>query len=91
MFSIKTKVNGKEVPLSQFGDKLAEAATESVREQLRERIEAVSCPIHSEYAKAILKSEGEGQAGPKLNYEIKGCCDALIQEVYKTLGAETKE
>jgi len=31
MFSIKTKVNGNEVPVSQFGDALAEAVREEGR------------------------------------------------------------
>ncbi len=41
-------------------------------------------------AKAVLKAESEGQSGPKMAYDIKACCDALIHEVNKTLGAERK-
>jgi hypothetical protein len=35
------------------------------------KVEAVRCPVHNQRAQAVLKS------GPGLNYEGRGCYDAL--------------
>ncbi|MGB7283993.1 MAG: hypothetical protein WBE13_17135 [Candidatus Acidiferrum sp.] len=78
------KVGGKEVHPSQLGDRMKEAAVEAVKDSLREKIEAVRCPVHNQNAKAVLKET----TGGKLNYDIQGCCEVLIEEVKKSLGAQ---
>jgi len=77
------KVAGKEVHPSQFADKMTEAAVEVVKNSLQEKIEAVRCPVHNQNAKAILKET----TGGKMNYDIQGCCEELIVEVKRSLGA----
>jgi hypothetical protein len=79
------KVGGKEVHPSQFGDKLKEAAVEAVKDSLQAKIEAVRCPVHNQNAKAVLKET----TGGKLNYDIQGCCDELIEEVKRSLGSQS--
>jgi hypothetical protein len=80
--SVTFKIGGKEVPHGQFGEKLKEAAIDSVKEQLRTKIEAARCPVHNQHAKAVIES------GAGLKYEITGCCEAFIEEVKKSLGVQ---
>ena len=80
------KVVGKEVHRSQLGDKLKVAAVGAVKDSLPAKIEAVHCTVHNQNAKAILK-ETEG----KLNYEIQGCCNELIEEVKRLLARHDAE
>ena len=77
------KVVGKEVHRSQLGDKLKVSAVGAVKDSLPAKIEAVHCTVHNQNAKAVLKATTEG----KLNYEIQGCCNELIEEVKRLLGA----
>ena len=77
------KVIGKEVHPSQLGSKLKEAAVGAVKDSLLAKIEAVHCTVHDQNAKAVLKATTEG----KLNYEIQGCCNELIEEVKRLIGA----
>jgi len=77
------KVVGKEVHPSQPGNKLKETAIGTAKDSFPAKIEAVHCTVHDQNARAVLKATTEG----KLNYEIQGCCNELIEEVKRLLGA----
>jgi hypothetical protein len=81
MFSTKLtlKVGGREVSSSQFADKMMDAALDIARKNLKTKIEAVRCPVHHQKAEAVLKDDRG------LDFEVRGCCDVLAQEVKKKL------
>ena len=82
MISMKLtfRTGGREVSESQFADKVMNAALETARKNLKAKIEAVRCPVHHQKAEAILK-DSRG-----VNFEVRGCCDVLAQEIKKTVG-----
>jgi len=56
-----------------------------MKDSILAKIEAVHCPEHNQNAKAVLKET----TGGKLNYEIQGCCDGLIEEVKRFLSLQS--
>jgi hypothetical protein len=84
MISTKVTFNvgGREISEAQFGEKLSEAATEAVKEQLRAKIEGIRCPFHNKNAQALFED------GPEVKYKIKGCCEAFTEEVKKSFRSQ---
>jgi hypothetical protein len=74
------KAGGSDVSGSQFVDKVMDAALENVRKNLIAKIEAVRCPEHGQGAEAIGKDPGG------INFEVRGCCDKLLEEVKRRIG-----
>jgi hypothetical protein len=77
------KVTLKVVDPSELGSRFKEAVVGVAKDSIIANIEAVHCPVHNQNAKAVLKETADGG----LNYEIRGCCHALIEEVKRFLGA----
>jgi hypothetical protein len=77
---LKFQSGGREISQSQFVDKIMDATLEKARKELRAKIESVRCPVHNQRAEAISK-DSRG-----VNFEVRGCCEALTEAVKKVLG-----
>ncbi len=75
-------VVGKVFDPLRLGEKLKATALGTVKYGFPSKIEVVHCIVHNQNAKAVLKETAEG----KLNYEIQGCCNELLEEVKRLLG-----
>lgn len=76
MIKIKASIDGKEVPLSEFGSGIERKIYLAAADAVRERLEAVKCPEHGTPLDAlILKKAEHGNLG----FDLEGCCQKLVE------------
>ena len=74
MIDITFEIGGKKVSPNRVGDELEKAIFKQVTENIKKALSSVRCPEHGEYPKVIVK----GRSMDKLNFDIHGCCQNLI-------------
>lgn len=84
MFTLKFEINGKEVAPDQVGNELERALLEELRHEVDAMAGAVWCPVHKSRPTVLAK----GQSLDYLNFEVSGCCDAVIAEVQANFEGE---
>lgn len=75
MISLKAKVDGREISLSQYSFGLEQAIYKKAAESVRTKLDAVKCPEHGKHLDAIVLNKA---AGGSLNFTLEGCCQKLI-------------
>jgi hypothetical protein len=75
MITIKTNVNGREVPVNEFASSIEHAAHMKAAEGVRARLESVRCPVHHKPLTSITLKKAEGGVA---NFDLAGCCQTLI-------------
>jgi len=68
------EVNGKKVSPDQFGNELERAVLTEATEMIKTKLESVACKDHQQRPKVKIVSSSSGE----INFEIKGCCQQLI-------------
>lgn len=81
MIDIRFEVNGRRVDPRNIGNVLEAAVLQAATSEIQKKVGACRCPEHGEAPKMI----GKGRSVDKLNFEISGCCDKLIEEVKRKL------
>ncbi len=81
MFDVSFEINGRKVQPNQIGDALTKAVLSSVAGQIKEKVGSVTCPDHGKSPKIVCK----GKSVEKLNFEVSGCCETLINSVKQKL------
>ena len=83
MIDIKFEINGRKVDPRNIGDALEGAMLSAISEGLKKKVGSVCCPVHGQSPKLT----GKGRSLDKLNFEVSGCCDKVIEDVKTKLGA----
>lgn len=77
MVKIKFEINGREVKPEDFATSLEKALIKNIEEDIRKKLSSVKCPVHGEYPEVICR----GHDLRNLSFEVKGCCQKLIEMV----------
>jgi hypothetical protein len=81
MIDLKFEINGRQVNPRNFGDALQGAVLEAVSKQIRQKVGACRCSEHGRSPSIVAKGHDLGS----LSFEVKGCCDKLIEDVRRKL------
>lgn len=77
MVEITWEINGKKVSANNFGNALEAAVFKSVQERISQAVGSTRCAVHGKAAQITVR----GRDLKDLNFEVKGCCEALIEQV----------
>ena len=83
MIDIHFEIGGRQVDPRNMHDVLEAAMLSAVQDGLRKKVGARRCPEHGQNPKLIAK----GRSLDNLNFEVAGCCEKVIDEVKRKLGA----
>jgi hypothetical protein len=78
--SIEWKINGRGVPPGSVGRELVKSMRAEIEANVRREVIRHRCNVHGEQAKLTLR-----ERGGEISFEINGCCDEFVQQVYKAL------
>ncbi len=78
------EIAGKRIDVNKVSDKLQKAVFVEVEKSLLRTIGNAKCPIHNKGPIVVVT----GPSLEKLSYEVKGCCDKLIEVVKKELATK---
>jgi len=74
MIDVTFEIGGKKVSPNRVGDELEKAIFKQVTENIKKALSSVRCPEHGEHPNVVVK----GRSMDKLNFEVHGCCQNLI-------------
>lgn len=74
MIKVTYEIGGRKVSPDRIGDELEKAILKQVTENIIKALSSVRCPEHGKPPEVIVK----GRTIDKLNFEIQGCCQKLI-------------
>lgn len=77
MIDIKFEINGRPVSPNNFRDPIEKAVMEAVTKKVRHKLASCRCPDHGGSPAVVAK----GLNLKSLSFEVKGCCDKLIEDV----------
>ncbi len=83
MIDIKFEINGRRVDPKNIGDALEGAMLSAISESLQKKVGSVRCSVHGQSPRLI----GKGRRLDKLNFEVSGCCEKVIENVKAKLEA----
>ena len=83
MIDIKFEIGGRRVDPRNTRDALEGAMLSAVQDGLRKKVGSCRCPDHGQAPKLL----GKGRSLDKLNFEVTGCCEKVIEEVKRKLGS----
>ncbi len=81
MIDISFEIGGKKVNPNNIGDALEKAILQSVVENITKKLSTVRCAEHGRQPQVKVK----GHSTDKLSFEVKGCCQTLIDNSLKKL------
>lgn len=81
MIDLKFEINGRPANPNNFRDPLEKAVMEAVSKQIRQKIGSCRCPEHGRSPSILAK----GRSLESLSFEVKGCCEKLIEDVKRRL------
>lgn len=81
MIDLKFEINGRPANPNNFRDPLERAVIEAVTKQVRQKVGSCRCPEHGRSPTLIAK----GRDLQSLSFQVKGCCDKLIEDVKRRL------
>lgn len=81
MIDISFEVGGRKVNPNQIGNALEKAVFQEVADNIKKSLSSVRCSEHGERPKVKVK----GRNLDNLSYEVKGCCQSLIDKAIKKL------
>ena len=81
MIDVFFEIGGKKVKPDQVGNALEKAVFQRVTESVKEALSSVQCSEHGERPTVIVK----GKTIDKISFEIRGCCQSLIDRTLKKL------
>ena len=76
------KVNGRSVRPQDIERELTNAMLNKAQHAIEQKLSAIRCPLHGQRARVSF----QGRSADEMEYKVNGCCDALVQEVRRTLG-----
>jgi hypothetical protein len=68
-------INGRPVEPSNIGNALEAALLKATQSALAEKLASVRCPDHQQEPEITAR----GQSFKELSFEVKGCCEKLIE------------
>ena len=71
----------REVLPNRVGDAVERAALRQVTETIKKALSSMRCPVHGGRPRVKVK----GRSLDKLNFEVEGCCQELIDKAVKQL------
>lgn len=77
MIDIKFELNGRAVDPRNIGNALESLVLQAATSEIQKKVGSCRCPDHGEFPKLV----GKGRSVDKLNFEVSGCCEKLIEEV----------
>ncbi len=83
MFKLEFSVNGRKVPLNRMAEEMEKAMSNGVSKQVAEKLARVRCPVHGQTPRV----EPKGQSLSDLSFNLKTCCDELMERAKAVLGA----
>ena len=81
MIDISFEINGKNIEPENMKDVLDITFMKHIRESIENSIATISCPKHRKKPSIIVR----GKDLDTLSYEVTGCCEEFINEVYNQL------
>lgn len=82
MIDVKFEINGRKVDPRNMKDALIGMAMEAATQEIRRKIGSCRCPEHGKSPTVVAK----GRDVSKLSFEMRGCCDKLIEDAKHRLG-----
>ena len=76
MIDVHWEIDGRRVSPSQVGNALEQSIYKQLAESLKKELSSVRCPEHGQRPTVVFK----GKRGKELSFEIKGCCEQLIDK-----------
>ncbi len=81
MIDISFEINERKVNPNQISDALEKAVLQEVTDSVKKSLSSVQCSEHGQ--KPTVKVKGRNLN--KLSFEVKGCCQSLIDQALKKL------
>jgi hypothetical protein len=81
MIDLKFEISGRPVNPRNMRDAVEGMVLEAVSKQIRQKVGACRCPEHGRRPTIVAK----GRDLKSLSFEVKGCCDKLIEDVRRKL------
>lgn len=78
------EIAGKRIDINKVSNKLQKSVLVEIEKSLLRTIGNVECPFHNKAPVVVVS----GPSLDKLSYEVKGCCDKLIELVKKELATK---
>lgn len=78
---VKYLRNGREVSLLEFVEGIKGDLYQLVANKLEAKISSIECPDHHESPTVYMTEAQDGN----LTFEIRGCCDAIKQQVHAAM------
>lgn len=81
MIDVRFEINGRRVDPRNIGNILEAAVLKAAASEIQKKVGSCRCPEHGKAPEMV----GKGRNLDKLNFEVSGCCDKLIEEVKRKL------
>ena len=81
MIDISFEIGGRKVNPNQIGDALKKAVLQQVADSVKKSLSSVRCSEHGQRPTVKVK----GRNLDNLSFEVKGCCQSLIDQALKKL------
>jgi hypothetical protein len=77
VLDIKFKIDGRVVNPNRIGDILEKTIYDKLSSSIKKRLGSIVCPTHGEHPTVTIV----GRSINKIEYQITGCCQNLIDQV----------
>jgi hypothetical protein len=81
MVDVTFEIGGRKVSPNRVADELEKALLSEVAANVKKALGSVTCPEHGQRPKVVVK----GRDIKNLSWEVKGCCQKLIDSAMKKL------
>jgi hypothetical protein len=81
MFKMDLKFNGRSIRPDQLAREMEKAMLKKVEDSVKKTVSRIRCRTHGQHARVSVRRA----TGSKMNFDVSGCCDELIDEVRKQL------
>ncbi len=78
---VKFKVGGREVSSHGFADAIMKSVLEQVKSNVQKKLQSARCPDHGQHPRVTVTADSLD----RLEFQIAGCCQKLIDEAKRTL------
>ena len=81
MIEITFEINGRKVNPNKIGNEIEKSILQQVSNDIKKALSSVRCQEHGQAPSVTVK----GKSLDNLSFEVKGCCQELIDEALKKL------
>jgi len=84
MMKISFELNGRKINPNQIGKEIEKAVFENVQKSIIKSVGSIHCKTHGKTPSIKVK----GRSVEKLNFDVSGCCEDIIDQVRKKLDSK---